>query len=32
MTTTMHDIGFRYCKADPDVWMRAVTKPNGDRY
>ena len=32
MATTLQDIGFRGCKADPDVWMRAATKLNGDWY
>ena len=24
--------GFVSCKADPDIWMKAVIKPNGDKY
>ena len=28
----MMDIGFIPCVADPDVWMRAATKENGDKY
>jgi hypothetical protein len=28
----MIDIGFKPCVADPDVWMRAATKVNGDKY
>ena len=24
--------GFKSCKADPDVWMRKVTKPDGFQY
>ena len=27
MAQTMHDIGFLPSKGDPDVWMRAATKP-----
>ena len=32
MAATLRDAGFQSCKADPDVWMRPNTKPNGDKY
>ena len=28
----LHDIGYRSCLADPDVWMRPAMKPNGFKY
>ena len=28
----MMDIGVKSCIADPDVWLRAAVKPNGDKY
>ena len=28
----MSDLGFHLCKADPDVWMRRATKPDGLYY
>jgi hypothetical protein len=28
----MTDLGFSSCKADPDVWMRKATKPDGSYY
>ena len=28
----MGHLGFTSCRADPDVWMRADTKPNGEEY
>ena len=28
----MDHLGFTSCRADPDVWMRAATKPNGEKY
>jgi hypothetical protein len=28
----MTDLGFTSCKADPDVWMRKATKPDGTYY
>ena len=28
----MSDLGFHSCKADPDVWMRRATKPDGSYY
>lgn len=30
--TTLTDLGFFPSKADPDVWMKPRTKPNGDEY
>ena len=30
--TTLTDLGYESSKADPDVWMKAKTKPNGDEY
>jgi Reverse transcriptase (RNA-dependent DNA polymerase) len=32
MAATLRDAGFKSCQADPDMWMRPQTKPNGDRY
>lgn len=32
MANTLREGGYSSCKADPDVWMRARTKPNGDKY
>ena len=32
MATTLCEIGFRGCKANPNVWMRAATKLNRDWY
>ena len=32
MASSLRDAGFVSCKADPDVWMKAVIKPNGDKY
>jgi Reverse transcriptase (RNA-dependent DNA polymerase) len=32
MASTLRDLGYTSCKADPDVWMRIQRKPNGDRY
>ena len=28
----LHDIGYRSCLADPDVWMRPAMKPDGFKY
>ena len=28
----MDHLGFTSCQADPDVWMRAATKPDGEEY
>jgi Reverse transcriptase (RNA-dependent DNA polymerase) len=32
LAQSMIDIGFKPCVADPDVWMRAAAKNNGDKY
>jgi hypothetical protein len=32
MASTLRDYGYASCKADPDVWMRAKTKPDGFQY
>jgi hypothetical protein len=32
MASTLRDHGYASCKADPDVWMRAKTKPDGFKY
>ena len=32
MVASLRDAGFASCKADPDVWMKAAIKPNGDKY
>eukprot|EP00980_Cylindrotheca_fusiformis_P018127 scaffold5838_cov169-Cylindrotheca_fusiformis.AAC.1 len=32
LAQTIYDIGYRPSKADPDVWMRPATKPDGTRY
>ena len=32
MAATLRDYGYTSCKADPDVWMRARTKPDGFQY
>jgi Reverse transcriptase (RNA-dependent DNA polymerase) len=32
MASTLRDLGFFSCKADPDVWMRENTKLSGERY
>ena len=32
LAETLHDIGFRSSKADPDVWLRPAVKPNGQTY
>jgi len=32
MANTLREGGFTSCRADPDVWMRKQTKPNGDKY
>ena len=28
----MDHLGFTLCQADPDVWRRAATKPDGEEY
>eukprot|EP00980_Cylindrotheca_fusiformis_P015627 scaffold4484_cov57-Cylindrotheca_fusiformis.AAC.1 len=32
LAQTIYNIGYRPSKADPDVWMRPATKPDGTRY
>ncbi|MCK7490470.1 MAG: hypothetical protein MZW92_00710 [Comamonadaceae bacterium] len=32
MAATLRDFGYTSCRADPDVWMRAKTKPDGFQY
>ncbi|KAI2490433.1 Reverse transcriptase (RNA-dependent DNA polymerase) [Fragilaria crotonensis] len=32
MAATLRDHGYTSCKADPDVWMKPRTKPDGFRY
>ena len=32
MAATLHAFGYTLCKVDPDVWMRAKTKPDGFQY
>jgi hypothetical protein len=32
MASTLRDFGYSSCKADPDVWMKAKTKPDGFQY
>ena len=32
LAKTIFDMGYRPCRADPDVWMRAATKENGFKY
>jgi hypothetical protein len=32
MASSLRDAGFVSCKVDPDVWMKAVVKLNGDKY
>ena len=32
MAATLRAGGFQSCLADPDVWMKARVKPNGDKY
>ena len=32
MVASLRDAGFASCKADPDIWMKAAVKPNGDKY
>jgi hypothetical protein len=32
MAATLRDFGYVACKADPDVWMRPRTKPDGFKY
>ena len=32
LAQTMYDLQFHPCLADPDLWMRKATKPDGDTY
>jgi hypothetical protein len=32
MASTLRDFGYKSCRANPDVWMRAKTKPDGFQY
>ena len=32
MASKLEELGFKSNVADPDVWMRAATKENGDEY
>ena len=32
LVETLHDIGFKPMKADPDVWIRPAVKPDGTEY
>jgi hypothetical protein len=32
MAATLREANLVSCKEDPDVWMRAKVKPNGDKY
>jgi Reverse transcriptase (RNA-dependent DNA polymerase) len=32
LAQTLRDFGYQSCKADPDIWMKAKGKPNGDAY
>jgi len=32
MAASLREAGFDSCKADPDVWMKASVKPNGEHY
>jgi hypothetical protein len=32
MAATLRDYGYTSCRADPDVWMRPKTKPDGFKY
>ena len=32
MAETLHDIGFKLSKADPDVWLQPAVKPTGKHY
>jgi hypothetical protein len=32
MASTLRDFGYKSCKADPNVWMRPKTKPDGFKY
>ena len=32
LAQTLMDLGYKSTKADPDVWIRPQTKPNGFEY
>ena len=32
LAETLYDLGYTSTKADPDVWIRPVTKPDGFKY
>ena len=32
LAETLHDIGFKPTKADPNIWIRPVVKPDGSEY
>ena len=32
LAETLHDIGFKPTKADPDIWICPVVKPDGSEY
>jgi hypothetical protein len=32
MASTLHDFRYKSCRADPNVWMNAKTKPDGSKY
>ena len=32
MAASLRDAGFASCKTDPNVWMKAAVKQNGDKY
>jgi Reverse transcriptase (RNA-dependent DNA polymerase) len=32
MASTLRELGYTSCKADPDVWMRENVKPSGEHY
>jgi Reverse transcriptase (RNA-dependent DNA polymerase) len=32
LANTLRDFGYTSCKADPDIWMKPKSKPNGDKY
>jgi hypothetical protein len=32
LAASLRDMGYQSCKADPDVWLKAATKVNGEKY
>jgi Reverse transcriptase (RNA-dependent DNA polymerase) len=32
LANTLRNFGYTSCKADPDIWMKPKSKPNGDKY